>query len=191
MQMDLAGFAVSSGSACSSGKVGPSRVLRAMGFDEVTASSATSGQLWARRRPKAEVLAFADTLDRFLQAPPGGRVSEMENEMNSMDMDIREGVERETVEMVRTVGERYKYGWESDIETEYAPKGLNEDIVKLISEKKNEPAWMLEWRWPPTGAGWKWTSRTGRWSTIRQDRFSGAVLLRPAEELSGKAEIAR
>ncbi|MEX0968886.1 MAG: cysteine desulfurase family protein [Paracoccaceae bacterium] len=40
MQMDLAGFAVSAGSACSSGKVRPSRVLRAMGFDDVTASSA-------------------------------------------------------------------------------------------------------------------------------------------------------
>ncbi|MGB0497905.1 MAG: cysteine desulfurase family protein [Rubricella sp.] len=40
MQMDLAGFAVSSGSACSSGKVGPSRTLRAMGADEITAQSA-------------------------------------------------------------------------------------------------------------------------------------------------------
>jgi cysteine desulfurase len=40
MQMDLAGFAISAGSACSSGKVKASRVLRAMGYDEVTASSA-------------------------------------------------------------------------------------------------------------------------------------------------------
>jgi len=40
MQMDLAGFAVSAGSACSSGKVRPSRVLQAMGYDDVTASSA-------------------------------------------------------------------------------------------------------------------------------------------------------
>lgn len=40
MQMDLAGFAISAGSACSSGKVRASRVLRAMGYDEVTASSA-------------------------------------------------------------------------------------------------------------------------------------------------------
>ncbi|MEL6311066.1 MAG: Fe-S cluster assembly protein SufB, partial [Pseudomonadota bacterium] len=39
-----------------------------------------------------------------------------------------------------------KYGFETEIETEYAPKGLNEDIVRLISEKKNEPEWMLEWR---------------------------------------------
>ncbi|MCK5742475.1 MAG: Fe-S cluster assembly protein SufB, partial [Chlorobi bacterium] len=40
----------------------------------------------------------------------------------------------------------YKYGFVSDIENETAPKGLNEDIVRFISEKKNEPAFMLEWR---------------------------------------------
>ncbi len=59
---------------------------------------------------------------------------------------IREGVDAETVETVRSVGERYKYGFQSDIETEYAPKGLNEDIVRLISSKKGEPEWMLDWR---------------------------------------------
>ncbi|MEX0968885.1 MAG: Fe-S cluster assembly protein SufB [Paracoccaceae bacterium] len=58
----------------------------------------------------------------------------------------REGVDAETVEAVRTVGERYKYGFESDIETEYAPKGLNEDIVRLISSKNEEPEWLLDWR---------------------------------------------
>ncbi|BBM83071.1 Fe-S cluster assembly protein SufB [Candidatus Uabimicrobium amorphum] len=40
----------------------------------------------------------------------------------------------------------YKYGFHSDIDTEIAPKGLSEDIVRLISEKKQEPEWMLEWR---------------------------------------------
>lgn len=40
----------------------------------------------------------------------------------------------------------YKYGFTTDIETESFPKGLNEDIIRLISEKKNEPAWMLEYR---------------------------------------------
>jgi len=40
----------------------------------------------------------------------------------------------------------YKYGFHTDIETESAPKGLNEDIVRFISQKKNEPVWMLEWR---------------------------------------------
>ncbi len=40
----------------------------------------------------------------------------------------------------------YKYGFETDIESESAPPGLSEDIVRFISDKKNEPAWLLEWR---------------------------------------------
>jgi len=40
----------------------------------------------------------------------------------------------------------YKYGFSTDIEMDQAPKGLNEDTVRLISHKKNEPAWLLEWR---------------------------------------------
>jgi Fe-S cluster assembly protein SufB len=44
------------------------------------------------------------------------------------------------------VSQPYKYGWSTDIESELAPVGLNEDIIRLISEKKSEPAWMLEWR---------------------------------------------
>ena len=58
----------------------------------------------------------------------------------------REGVDQETVDVVRTVGERYKYGFATEIETEYAPKGLSEDIVRLISEKNGEPEWLTEWR---------------------------------------------
>lgn len=40
----------------------------------------------------------------------------------------------------------YEYGFTTNVESEMAPKGLNEDIVRLISAKKNEPEWMLEWR---------------------------------------------
>jgi Fe-S cluster assembly protein SufB len=40
----------------------------------------------------------------------------------------------------------YKYGFVTDIEADEAPKGLNEDIVRFISAKKNEPEWLLEWR---------------------------------------------
>ncbi|MFM7053115.1 MAG: Fe-S cluster assembly protein SufB [Bacteroidota bacterium] len=40
----------------------------------------------------------------------------------------------------------YKWGFVSDLEAENAPKGLNEDIVRFISKKKNEPEWLLEWR---------------------------------------------
>ncbi|MFD2969147.1 Fe-S cluster assembly protein SufB [Sphingobacterium bambusae] len=42
--------------------------------------------------------------------------------------------------------EEYKYGFTTDIEMEIAPKGLNEDTIRLISAKKNEPEWLLEWR---------------------------------------------
>ncbi|HEX8574284.1 MAG TPA: Fe-S cluster assembly protein SufB [Allosphingosinicella sp.] len=40
----------------------------------------------------------------------------------------------------------YEWGFTSDIEQEFAPKGLSEDTVRYISAKKNEPAWMLDWR---------------------------------------------
>ncbi len=60
--------------------------------------------------------------------------------------EIREGVERETVEAVRELGGAYKHGWNTDIEMEYAPKGVTPDIVRLISSKNDEPEWMTEWR---------------------------------------------
>lgn len=59
MQMDLAGFAVSAGSACSSGKVRESRVLRAMGFDELAARSAIRVSIGPATR-REDVLRFAD-----------------------------------------------------------------------------------------------------------------------------------
>jgi len=54
--------------------------------------------------------------------------------------------EVETIEKVSALAEKYKYGFVTDIETESAPKGLSEDIVRFISAKKNEPEWLLEWR---------------------------------------------
>jgi Fe-S cluster assembly protein SufB len=65
--------------------------------------------------------------------------------MTMTELDLRDGVDRETVETVRNMG-AYKYGWDTEIETEYAPKGVNEDIVRLISKKNGEPEWMTEWR---------------------------------------------
>ena len=54
---------------------------------------------------------------------------------------------KETIEDVRQLeADKYKYGFTTEIEQEYAPKGLNEDIVRFISAKKNEPQWMLDWR---------------------------------------------
>jgi Fe-S cluster assembly protein SufB len=61
-------------------------------------------------------------------------------------VDVKEGVDQDTVDAVQALSGTYKYGWETDIEMEYAPKGLTEDIVRLISAKNDEPEWMLEWR---------------------------------------------
>ena len=54
---------------------------------------------------------------------------------------------QETVDRVRQIDvDQYRYGFETIIESDKAPRGLSEDTVRFISEKKNEPAWMLEWR---------------------------------------------
>lgn len=54
---------------------------------------------------------------------------------------------QETIDQVRQIDvDQYKYGFSTDIEVDKAPKGLNEDIIRFISAKKDEPQWMLDWR---------------------------------------------
>ncbi len=70
---------------------------------------------------------------------------------------------QETVEQVRRIDvNQYKYGFETIIESEKAPKGLNEDIIRFISAKKNEPEWMLAWR----------LDAYSRWLTMREPRWA-------------------
>jgi Fe-S cluster assembly protein SufB len=72
----------------------------------------------------------------------------------------------ETLETVQSVTEGpYKYGFETDIEMDFAPKGLNEDIVRFISQKKGEPEWLLEWRLKAF-AMWK-TMAEPRWAAVK------------------------
>ncbi len=60
---------------------------------------------------------------------------------------LKDEIEHETVEKVLALDvEKYKYGFETPIESERAPIGLSEDTIRFISKKKNEPDWMLEWR---------------------------------------------
>jgi len=66
--------------------------------------------------------------------------------MTMDDLQVKDGVDAETVEQVKALSGTYKYGWDTEIEMEYAPKGLSEDIVRLISSKNDEPEWMLDWR---------------------------------------------
>jgi len=54
---------------------------------------------------------------------------------------------QETIERVKQIDvDQYKYGFETLIESIKAPKGLNEEIIRYISERKGEPKWMLDWR---------------------------------------------
>ena len=52
----------------------------------------------------------------------------------------------ETGNIEELANQEYKYGFVTDIEADAAPRGLNEDIIRLISSKKGEPEWMLQWR---------------------------------------------
>ena len=53
---------------------------------------------------------------------------------------------QETIDTLQEATGKYKYGFVTDIESDKAPKGLNEDIIRFISAKKDEPEWMLAWR---------------------------------------------
>jgi Fe-S cluster assembly protein SufB len=70
---------------------------------------------------------------------------------------------QETVEQVRRIDvDQYKYGFETKIESEKAPKGLSEDTIRFISAKKNEPDWMLAWR----------LEAYRRWQTMREPTWA-------------------
>ena len=80
------------------------------------------------------------------------------------DVQVKDGVDAETVEAVKSLSGAYKHGWNTEIEMEYAPKGLSEDIVRLISEKNDEPEWMLDWR---LAAYRRWTQMTEpKWAMV-------------------------
>src|SRR3979409_1358971 len=73
---------------------------------------------------------------------------------------------QETVEQVRRIDvDQYKYGFETLIESDKAPKGLPEDIVRSISAKKDEPEWMLAWR---LDAYRRWlTMQEPKWAKVK------------------------
>jgi len=64
-----------------------------------------------------------------------------------MENQAKQSIDKKTVAQVQSLaGEKYKYGFTTDVETEKAPKGLSTDIVRFISAKKDEPEWLLDWR---------------------------------------------
>ena len=64
------------------------------------------------------------------------------------------------------VNQQYKYGFVTDIEADVAPKGLNEDVIRLISAKKGEPEWLLDWRLKAY-RGWLKMQEPHHWANIR------------------------
>ncbi|HHB83130.1 MAG TPA: Fe-S cluster assembly protein SufB, partial [Devosia sp.] len=70
---------------------------------------------------------------------------------------------KETVDHVSELDvDKYKYGFETDIESELAPKGLNEDIVRYIAAKKDNPDWMVDWR----------LDALKRWKTMKEPEWA-------------------
>tara|TARA_R110000796_G_scaffold8843_30_gene29338 strand:+ start:21872 stop:23380 length:1509 start_codon:yes stop_codon:yes gene_type:complete len=65
------------------------------------------------------------------------KTSDYDAERTEMNAEAQEAVDKASA---------YEFGWSSDIEQDFAPKGLNEDTVRFISDKKGEPEWMLDWR---------------------------------------------
>ncbi|MDX2159587.1 MAG: Fe-S cluster assembly protein SufB [Hyphomicrobiaceae bacterium] len=77
---------------------------------------------------------------------------------------------QQTVEQVKALDvDKYKYGFETAIESVKAPKGLDESIVRYISDKKGEPAWMLDWRLEAFG---RWRAMTEpTWAKVHYPRI--------------------
>ncbi len=74
-----------------------------------------------------------------------------------------------SVDLEKLAQEEYKYGFVTDVEQEIAPKGLNEDVIRMISSKKNEPEWLLEWR---LGAYEHWKKmKEPRWAFLRYPKI--------------------
>src|SRR6266545_4560055 len=94
---------------------------------------------------------------------------------------------QETVDRVRRIDvDQYRYGFETLIESDKAPRGLSEDTVRFISAKKNEPAWMLEWR---LEAYRRWLTMTEpQWARVHYPKIDYQELgipLREVEVLEG------
>ena len=98
---------------------------------------------------------------------------------------------QETVDRVRSIEvDAYKYGFISPIESDLAPKGLREDTVRFISQKKDEPTWMLDWR---LEAFRRWqTMEEPKWARVSHPPidYQEHLLFRGAK-IRGRAEVAR
>jgi Fe-S cluster assembly protein SufB len=98
----------------------------------------------------------------------------------------------ETNTIEELANQEYKWGFVTDIEADEAPKGLSEGTVRFISEKKKEPAWLLEWR---LKAFRHWQTMTEpRWPNVRYSRIDYQDIIyysapKPKKELKSLSEV--
>jgi Fe-S cluster assembly protein SufB len=101
--------------------------------------------------------------------------------------EIVELRDRENISTIHEiVNKKYAYGWTTPIEEELFPFGLNEDIIRKISEKKEEPEWMTEWR---LNAYRNWTNmQEPHWAHIKYKTpdFNPFVIIRRPNEREPK-----
>ncbi len=103
---------------------------------------------------------------------------------------MEEQKEKELLEEI--TGKEYEYGFVTDIEADQAPKGLNEDIIRFISAKKNEPEWMLTWR---LDAFEKWkTMVEPEWANVNYPEIDFQDIIyysapKPKKELASLDEV--
>ncbi len=77
----------------------------------------------------------------------------------------------ETTKLVEEASE-YKYGFSTDVKQELAPKGLNKEIVRFISQKKKEPAWLLDWRLKAFDALEKRKEELPNWANLKYEKIN-------------------
>jgi len=94
-------------------------------------------------------------------------------------IEVRDGVDEATVAAVHKLSGTYEHGWNTEIEMDYAPIGVNPDIVRLISDRNEEPEWMTEWR----------LAAFARWE--RMDEPSWAMLRYPKIDFQNQYYYAR
>ena len=98
------------------------------------------------------------------------------------------GVSDEVLAFAR---QEYQYGFSTDLDTESVPKGLSEDVIRLISAKKGEPDWLVEWRLRRLPVLDHAGGAAVAERALRADRLSGHRLLRRPETQGGAGQPGR
>jgi Fe-S cluster assembly protein SufB len=96
-------------------------------------------------------------------------------------------MEEELKMLEETVSKEYEYGFVTDIETDVIKKGIDEDIIRLISSKKNEPDWMLEWRLKAYHQWMKMEEPT--WPNVKYPKINYQDIIFYAAPKSKKAKL--